>query len=97
MLYAGPTFPAIAVNCNTEIAKQFVLANPRLTQDDKKILNQAIQQIEESATRGFSDLENRRMIQNGIGIVFLLEASGFILLLSRKKRAEVASSNGDKP
>jgi len=77
----------IAVNANTEHAKQSVLENPRLTQDDRRVLIQGIQKIEDSATHGFSDLERRRMIHCGIGIVFLLEATGFILL-SRKKRAE---------
>jgi len=86
--YAGPTFPSIAVNANTEPAKKSVLDNPRLTQDDSRVLIQAIQKIEESATQGFSDLEQRRIIQYGIGIVFLLEAQGFIFLLSRKKGAE---------
>jgi hypothetical protein len=88
IIYAGSTFPSIAVSGNAELARQSVLANPRLTQDDSRVLIQAIQKIEESATRGFSDLEHRRMIQNVIALVFLLEASGFIILAFRKKSAE---------
>jgi hypothetical protein len=88
ILFAGTTFPSIAVNANTERAKQSVLENPRLTQEDGRLLIQAIQKIEESATHGFSVLEHRRMIQNGIGLVFLLEATGFILFGFRKRGTE---------
>jgi heme-degrading monooxygenase HmoA len=37
IIYAGSTFPSIAVNGNTELARQSVLTNPRLTQDDSRV------------------------------------------------------------